>query len=236
MTYPQSVRAALGSQEVRQLITERIWDVLRDEREKIRRALLQKKGKIFFVITQQNDATAEQFVINTSTSTSLQCADANSTIRTWDRRVIFQKINKLLFRFSSEVNQILEDQRIKLATEVTRRESIRFLDRTQQFSRTTLGRRYVWITWKNRWPIINNWQEWINKHNHIYKYLKNLDLDKKLNDFNKEKWNFYEKYVFKIMTEQDLIFTQQELHNLESHEPISSENKANHQWLSTQRS
>ena len=41
--------------------------------------------------------------------------------------------------------------------------------------------------------------------------MKNLELliqplDHKLNDFDKEKQNFYEKYEIKIMTEQDLMF------------------------------
>ena len=41
--------------------------------------------------------------------------------------------------------------------------------------------------------------------------MKNLELliqplDHKLNDFDKEKQKFYEKYEIKIMTEQDLMF------------------------------
>ena len=60
--------------------------------------------------------------------------------------------------------------------------------------------------------------------------MKNLELliqplDQKLNDFDEEKQNFYEKYDSTIMPEQDLRLNYKGLGNLEPHESRTLEDQ-----------
>ena len=60
--------------------------------------------------------------------------------------------------------------------------------------------------------------------------MKNLELliqplDLKLNDFDKEKQNFFEKYDVKILTEQNLMFFFWNRTNMETHESRTSESQ-----------
>ena len=88
----------------------------------------------------------------------------------------------------------------------TRRASIRFTHRSQSSS-TTLGRCYATTASRIRWTTSALDRLGAGKHSNIDKCWKNLELliqppDQKLNDFDKEKQNIYEKYDVKKKTEQ----------------------------------
>ena len=111
-TYSQGSPAAHGPQETVQLVAQRARETLNVQRETARRALLhQQRG--FLTGTRQYETVASKI------KTVFWQEIMKRTIRTRSRSTMCSKKEGMLSRFSQDANQVPQDERTFLVTEVT---------------------------------------------------------------------------------------------------------------------
>ena len=168
-------------------------EALNDQREAARRALRHRQGDVLAGTHRYEAAARQNLVSALARDTEGHSFNEQMQVRQLEQEAnarFSHGLNELLYRFSQDANQALEDQLSNLVTEVTRCDGCEMSNYTiyvqnwvfKHHTRKTPHNDKI----KNMLDCISTWQDWFKINSNIERRLKNIDLFNRVLDRNSQ--------------------------------------------------